>query len=229
MKGRYAVIGWGSLIWDLEILTPHVETPWMMEAGPQLPMEFSRISAKRKMGLAVCLDSSMGDPCPTHVIPSTRETLVEAIDDLAARERAPFDRIGGVCLNTDARQGRRHFSDLVANWCEEHGWQGAVWTDLASNFQVLRNLPFSVARATEYLRSLQGESLNEAVRYIANAPGTTNTRLRRALESDPWWLERMAERGYTPKRDSITSLVSQDLPDAGAAPITPEPTNQETL
>ena len=229
MQGRYAVIGWGSLIWDLEILTPYVETPWMMEAGPKLPMEFSRISAKRKMGLAVCLDSAMGEPCATHVIPSTRETLVEAIDDLAARERAPFDRIGGVCLATGARQGRRHFSDLVSLWCEEFGWQGAVWTDLASNFQVLRNLPFSVARAKEYLQSLKGESLNEAVRYIANAPETTNTRLRRALQEDKWWCERLAERGYAPGTDAITSVVAQDLPDPGAARINPAPTNRENM
>ena len=108
-------------------------------------------------------------------IGQVRVTEVEAIEDLAARERAPFDRIGGVCLRTDARQGRRHFSDLVANWCEETGWQGAVWTDLASNFQVLRNVPFSIARASEYLRSLRGENLNEAVRYITKAPASTNT------------------------------------------------------
>ena len=204
MQGRYAVIGWGSLIWDLEILFPHVEQPWQMNAGPKLPMEFSRISAKRKMGLAVCLDNVTGDPCPTHVIPSVRNTLVEAIEDLAARERAPFDRIGGVCLATGARQGRRYFSDLIGGWCEQHGWQGAVWTDLSSNFQVMQNRPFTTARAMEYLRTLRGESLNEAVRYIAFAPKTTDTRLRRALQDDPWWCELLAERGYPLEEDAIT-------------------------
>ena len=201
MEGRYAVIGWGSLIWDLEILTPHVETPWQMEAGPRLPMEFSRVSPKRKMGLAVCLDPTHGDLCPTHVVPSRRQTLVEVIEDLAARERAPLDRIGGVCLDTSTCQGRRFVSDLVAAWCAEHGWRGAVWTDLASNFEEMCNRPYSVTQAKEYLQSLKGESLDEAVRYIANAPTTTDTPLRRALGREAWWNALLSERGYTPSHD----------------------------
>ena len=75
MDGRYAIIGWGSLIWDLEILTPHVDLPWRMRAGPALPMEFSRISIKRKMALAVCLDIERGVPCATHAVPSRRDAI----------------------------------------------------------------------------------------------------------------------------------------------------------
>ena len=54
MPGRgIAILGYGSLIWDLEILAPHVAGNWEMRAGPSLPMEFSRISKKRKLGLVV--------------------------------------------------------------------------------------------------------------------------------------------------------------------------------
>lgn len=204
MKGRYAIIGWGSLIWDLEILTPHVTLPWEMEAGPILPMEFSRISAKRKMGLAVCLDAEAGDPCPTHVIASRRETLDETVQDLAERERAPIERIGGVCLRSGARQGRVHFSTMIELWCREHNWQGAVWTDLDSNFQVMRNTPFSVQTGVEYLKTLKGERLEEAVRYIMNAPKPTNTRLRRALMADTWWRDAAVGYGYPHTAHVIT-------------------------
>ena len=69
---RIAILGWGSLIWDIEILAPHVTGAWQMSGGPDLPMEFSRVSAKRKMGLAVCLDPQDGALCPTHAIRSTR-------------------------------------------------------------------------------------------------------------------------------------------------------------
>ena len=65
MKGRFAVIGWGSLIWDLEILEPHVRLPWAMGGGPRMPMEFSRISPKRLMGLVVVLDGA--DFAPAQV------------------------------------------------------------------------------------------------------------------------------------------------------------------
>ena len=102
---RYAVIGWGSLIWDLDDLAPHVTGPWRMRAGPRLPMEFARVSPKRKMGLAVCLDETHGVPCRTHVIASLRRRLWRATIDLARRERASPRRIGAVCLESGGRAG----------------------------------------------------------------------------------------------------------------------------
>ena len=78
-----AVLGYGSLIWDLEILEPHVQGPWAMGGGPALPMEFSRISPKRKMGLVACLDPEHGVACPTHAIASRRDAVEAAAQDLA--------------------------------------------------------------------------------------------------------------------------------------------------
>ncbi|MEM6624105.1 MAG: hypothetical protein AAF674_17925 [Pseudomonadota bacterium] len=187
MQGRYAVLGWGSLIWDLDNLAEHVELPWQMQAGPSLPMEFTRISAKRKMGLAVCLDHDHGTPCPTHAIASRRGDLATAIQDLAARERAPVAMIGGVCRTGGVGQGRSEIAEQVREWCARTGWQGAVWTDLRSNYTEMSGRAFSVPDALAYLRTLTGDSLDEAVRYLHLAPLTTQTRLREALQSDDWW------------------------------------------
>ena len=183
---RYAVLGWGSLIWDLDTLAPHVRLPWAMRAGPRLPMEFSRVSPKRRMGLVVCLDPG-GVPCPTHAVASTRGRLDQAIADLARRERAPEHRIGGVCLTTGASQGREAIAATVREWCRGAGWAGAVWTDLLPNYAEMLGEDFSVERGAAYLHTLAGESLDEAVRYIENAPATTDTPLRRRLSTDPWW------------------------------------------
>jgi hypothetical protein len=183
---RYAVLGWGSLIWDLDTLAPHVRLPWRMQAGPRLPMEFSRVSPKRRMGLVVCLDPA-GVPCPTHAVASTRGRLDQAIADLARRERAPRHRIGGVCLATGAGHGREAIAAAVRAWCRDTGWAGAVWTDLLPNYAELLGEDFSVERGAAYLRRLAGDSLDEAVRYIENAPATTDTPLRRRLSADPWW------------------------------------------
>ena len=195
MKPRFAVLGWGSLIWDLEILTPHVELPWKMHAGPTLPMEFSRVSPKRKMALAVCLDENFGDPCPTHAVLSRRSQIEPVIQDLAARERAPIEMIGGVCLSSGYQQGRGSVAGLVRAWCAENGWQGAVWTDLRSNYSETRATEFSVSDAIGYLRTLAGEQLDEAVRYITLAPAGTDTPLRRALELEDWWRAERARLG----------------------------------
>ena len=181
-----AILGWGSLLWDLDDLAPHVRLPWHMQGGPTLPMEFSRISPKRKMGLVVCLDPVDGTPCPTHAIASSRATLAEARADLAARERTPLDQIG----YASATESFGRLPEIVAQvqkWCAATGHDGAVWTDLAPNFTDVTAQPFTLPAAIAYLQTLKGENLAEAHRYITCAPALTSTNLRRALAQETWW------------------------------------------
>ena len=185
---RYAIIGWGSLIWDLDNLEPHIRGDWAMGAGPRLPMEFTRVSPKRKRALVVCLDPAHGAACTTNAIASTRDRIDAAIEDLARRERAPHERIGALCLASGHVQGSKpEVAETVLGWCEAGGWAGAVWTDLPSNFRDELGEEFSIPRALAYLRTLEGESLDEAVRYIEQAPIATDTPLRRRLAADDWW------------------------------------------
>ena len=185
---RYAVIGWGSLIWDLENLAARVEGGWRMREGPLVPLEFSRVSPKRKMGLVVCLDTEHGEDCPSHWILSRRRSVAGAVVDLARRERAVPHRIGAVCVHEGVAHGRLDpVVRTVRDWCLTTGLDGAVWTDLESNFSEHLDTAFSVERAVRYLAGLKGESLDEAVRYIENAPETTMTPLRRRLAGERWW------------------------------------------
>ena len=185
---RYAVIGWGSLLWDLDDLAPKVRGGWARGAGPRLPLEFSRVSPKRRRALVVVLDPAHGTPCATHAIASSRSDLAAAVADLAARERASEERIGAVCLARDeARSSLPGIAEAVAAWCRAGGWTGAVWTDLPANFTETTGRPFSLEEARGYLRGLADESLAEAVRYIENAPAETDTPLRRRLAGCDWW------------------------------------------
>lgn len=184
----YAILGWGSLLWDLDTLVPHVRGDWEHHGGPVLPMEFTRVSPKRKMGLVVCLDTVHGAPCRTHAIASARDRIDAVVDDLARRERAPAKWIGAVCHRSGHRSGAcAAVVALVAEWCAGRGLTGAVWTDLASNFEERLGTGFSIPRAVAYLQTLGGDSLDEAVRYIENAPAATDTPLRRALAAEAWW------------------------------------------
>ena len=192
--GGIAILGWGSLLWDLDDLAPKVAGDWALRAGPRLAMEFSRISPKRRMSLVVCLDPDEGTPCATHAIRSRRTALGEAVADLAARERAPLHRIGWAEASGRGESRMPEVVAAVGAWCAAKGWDGAVWTDLEPNFRATTGEAFTVAAGLAYLRSLEGESLDEAQRYIRRAPWTTRTRLRRALSADPWW------RGLRPPR-----------------------------
>ncbi len=193
MNNPIAIIGWGSLIWDLEMLRPHVQGQWMLRGGPELPLEFSRISAKRKKALAVCIDLMDGIGCTTAVIASSRPNLAQARSDLARRERAPEGFIGWLDAESGQSWGRTQVVSKIANWCRMGGWGGAVWTDLHANFTAETGLMFSNDTALDYLQNLNEDSLAEAVRYIHRAPELTNTKLRAFLRKNEWWQEQVEQ------------------------------------
>ena len=91
---EFAVIGYGSLIWDLDDLAPHVEGQWALYSGPHLPLEFSLVSAKRRRGLALAIDHDHGQSCPSCIISSSSNTIEKAVQNLAARERTSDQNIG---------------------------------------------------------------------------------------------------------------------------------------
>tara|TARA_B100001175_G_C19414392_1_gene592835 strand:+ start:496 stop:1077 length:582 start_codon:yes stop_codon:yes gene_type:complete len=185
---KIAVIGFGSLLWDLDDLAPKVSGEWKMYEGPILPLEFSLVSRKRHYALALVIDYGDGAPCPTCVIDSVRSEIGAAIVDLANRERMEPTNIGFVDRNTGASHSHREETrNTFWNWIEDSTYDGAVWTDGERNFEALTGRAFSLKTAQDHLRSLQGISLEEARRYIRNAPARVETPLRQALEGAPWW------------------------------------------
>lgn len=185
---RTAVIGWGSLLWDLDDLTPHVTGDWNLAAGPTLPFEFVRVSPKRKQALVVVIDEDHGTECSTSFIASTRNSLEEAVDDLARRERTTSAHIGYADADGNSIQSRHPFVAVrVTQWLRSAGFDAAVWTDLTGNYLDVLGEPFTIPGAIGYLKTLTGESRIEAKRYIDSAPANVETPLRAALRSEDWW------------------------------------------
>ena len=176
------------VLWDLDDLAPKVAGEWKMYEGPILPLEFSLVSRKRHYALALVIDYGDGAPCPTCVIDSVHSKIGAAIVDLANRERMEPTNIGFVDRNTgESHSHREETRNTFWNWIEDSTYDGAVWTDGERNFEALTGRAFSLQTAQDHLRSLQGISLEEARRYIRNAPARVETPLRRALEGAPWW------------------------------------------
>ena len=122
---KIAVIGWGSLLWDLDDLEPHVEGAWQVAQGPMLPLEFVRVSKKRNMALAVVIDHDHGVPCASSHILSRRGDVQDAVVDLARRERAPEDQIGYVDTSSGGDTKPPRFGSQTAFW---NGWTGPTTT-----------------------------------------------------------------------------------------------------
>ncbi len=175
---KIAIIGWGSLVWDPRELPR--EGIWS-EDGPDLPIEFSRVS--RDARLTLVIDDKNGTLIKAMHVPSSRTALSDAIEDLRRREGTSDKGIGWVDLlrgmnsKTDyPNQVAIH--DAVRMWCQEKGYDGAVWTALVSNFKKETEIAFSVDAAIDYLRNLPKNVRAEALRYIHNAPICVVTAIR---------------------------------------------------
>lgn len=179
---RIALLGWGSLIWEPGNLEGHMRGGWKI-GGPQLPLEFSRKSTKRKGALTLVIDTEHGQRCSTRFITSARRKLDKAITDIKEREGVPsVESIGFVNLSSgESRGGTEETVKGILSWARKKNYDAVVWTALGSNFK-----NYSVERAVQYLVELPREGKAKAKEYIENAPDEVVTPLLKALSDIEW-------------------------------------------
>jgi hypothetical protein len=181
---KSVVLAWGSLVWDPGALQT---TGKFTANGPLLPIEFCRVSDDGRLTLAI--DESFGALCKTYSAPSALENLDAARDDLCLREGMADARTVGFVEPASGKQ-----SDLavenhpqvvatIAAWTESLGYDAAIWTALASNFDAWGKggEPFSVSAALQYLETLEREDpakFAQALAYIRKAPPEVETPVR---------------------------------------------------
>ena len=181
---KIAVLGWGSLIWNTGDLK--IAGGWQT-GGPQLPIEFSRISSDGCLTLVI--DPQNGANVTTRYSTSVFENIDEAIENLSRRENMPSTKnVGFVNLNTGEQKS--HNADVAVNireWAHQNHFDVVIWTDLPSNFASKRQLAqFTVETAVAYLQNLCGETAQKAREYIQKAPEEVNTPVRRKLQESGW-------------------------------------------
>ena len=192
---KSAVLGWGSLVWDRGDLQVAAD---FAPSGPQLPIEFCRVSADGRLTLVV--DESFGALCTTYSAPSAIKNLDAAIENLRLREEMHNARGIGFVELASAKQSdmalQRHPQAVatIAAWTKSNGYDAAIWTALASNFDEHGGEPFSVSAAIRYLETLEGQhaaKFASALAYIRNAPPEVETPVRD--EVNKRWPARPAE------------------------------------
>lgn len=195
-KMNIAILAWGSLIWEPRGLA--LVSPWVL-SGPEVPLEFSRVSLSRGGALTLVIDSINGIALPTSVAVSAFQTLDEARENLGEREGCGARGVGYVNCYDQTWYSRQLPSviDGIASWGRKQGFGAVIWTDLEPNFAAIDKSRFSdsepfatftIEHAQRYLHGLRapGDALARA--YIRKAPAHIETPLRQCLASDPWLL-----------------------------------------
>jgi len=178
----FAILGWGSLVWDPRELP--IAGTWRA-GGPVLPIEFSRVSSDGRLTLVI--DERHGEPVQTRYALSPRTEMAQVVLDLQLREGTIERNIGLWSTRDNVIHSRvDSLQQVMRNWAAETKMDAVVWTDLPSNFEERTGTPFSVEAAEVYLRGLRGATADNAKRYIVNAPGEVSTPLRRQLAESGW-------------------------------------------
>lgn len=193
---RIAILGWGSLIWELGKLHI-VDDAWHL-GGPELPIELSRVSQSRGY-LTYVIDPNHKRRSPTQYAISKYSDLENAIADLACRERCPATRIGYV--TTDKTAERRARDDVpwtdIQEWTSEHDFDATIWTDLPPEFPG----KWSLDNAVAYWQTIPADKLEDAKHYASSAPAEVNTDLRQRLVAEQLIPAAVAPTGQAPHGD----------------------------
>lgn len=188
---KIALLAWGSLLWDHRPQFDEYREEWQMD-GPQLKLEFSRISRSRCNALTLALDTQNGATCRVAYAFSKRNDPYDAMCDLRCREGTTINNIG-VCFSDNSRQQSRNSECLlsVRRWALTKNIDVAIWTDLVTNFenQSTGRKPFSVDNAILHIQALDPEGKAKTAEYMWRAPEFIDTPLRRALCTPPWFSE----------------------------------------
>ena len=181
---RSVVLAWGSSVWNPGDLQTGAK---FTANGPLLPIEFCRVSDDGRLTLAI--DESFGALCKSYSAPSALDSLDAAMDDFCLREGMADARAIGFVELASGRQSDfalESHPQVVATitaWAESLGYDAAIWTALASNFDEWGKggEPFSVSAALQYLETLEGEDpakFAQALAYIRKAPPEVETPVR---------------------------------------------------
>jgi hypothetical protein len=189
MLVKIAILGWGSLLWDCHKEFDDQHEEWRFD-GPNLKLEFSRVSESRSNVLTLVIDPTNGKSCRVAYAFSKRKSPDDAICDLRCREGTAIENIGFFCADGSRKYTRdTHVLEDVRTWATEKNIDFVTWTNLESNFEKKSSnkMQFSVQNALLHIQSLDAVSKAKASEYVWRAPNFIDTPLRNALQSQPWF------------------------------------------
>jgi len=167
---KIAVICWGSLFWDKGSLKTLGD--WKND-GPELPLEFCRISSHGKSKERVTLVLNESSPlCVTYWDMLLATDLKTARNNLRDREGVVTDDIHTFTRNQNPLSA---IAKQIETWLVDHPEVDAVvWTGLESNWAQIRKKKFSSEDLVQYLDSKK-DSIAKIKEYFEKAPPQVQT------------------------------------------------------
>jgi hypothetical protein len=187
MAIQIALLGWGSLLWDERPEFDQHHEDWRLD-GPDLKIEFSRISKTRGGALTLVVDAKNGTSCQVAYSRSKRCDAEEAIEDLRSREGTTRMNIGFHFSDGSGNKSKDQATlTAIKSWAAAKKFDAVVWTDLSSNFEKEKCHPFSVEAAMRHLSALDAATKADAAEYVRRAPDFVSTPVRVAIHMEPWF------------------------------------------
>lgn len=168
---RIAILGWGSLVWDPQDL--RYVGDWNAD-GPVIQVEFARQSNDGRITLVLTETVKV---VQSLWCVSEFEDISYAIENLRAREGIPkansYKHIG--------RWSPGSLSpNLIANidqWAASNELDYVIWTNLPPKFNKIETKP-DLEVIISYLKILDSEVKQRAIKYIVNTPLQIDTEYR---------------------------------------------------
>lgn len=191
MAARIGCIAWGSLLWDprtLPLASPFVQ------AGPLLPIEFSRVALDGRVTLVIDPEAA---PTKTWWAPLAVDSIDAAVAALAHREGIARERTAewiGLegrpgSVGAGHRSGRTPEAErsVIVRWLSAQPLDAVLWTALPARRPDGRFARPDCAELIAHLERLEGPPRERAEQYVRRAPGTLRTPNRLAFEARFGW------------------------------------------
>lgn len=173
--------------------------------GPDLPIEFSRVSTDGRVTLVIDPDAA---PIRTYCVRLEVVDLDQAIQELALREKIAEAREAewvGVATRDDPTRNTgdtvEEVRSTISRWLLDQPLDAVLWTALPARAPDGRFEKPSPDSLVAHLESLSGHARSRAEEYIRRAPEAVRTRNRKRFEEVFGWSAIDAPDGV-PKRES---------------------------
>ncbi|MDM1454880.1 hypothetical protein [Myroides odoratimimus] len=181
---KIAILGWGSLIWDPKKLDFNEQIGWNVN-GPQLPIEFARISGDGRLTLVI---TEHGTFIPTLYAISKSNNFEKAIENLKSREGTSSKYIGWYNRNSTIFYPEDFlFKENIKSWIIETDIDFVMWTNLPEKWITKTKKEINPKERITYLKELNSDVKEIAKEYIQKTPEQIQTKYRQLIKEELKW------------------------------------------